>query len=314
MKKVLKFLGIVVLVVVLLLAVGGLFIQVRGIPSYDVPEVEYQAVATSESIARGKKLVNSLCTSCHRDPVTGKITGTHMKDAPKEFGTIYSMNITQDKESGIGNWTDAELLVLLRTGIKPDGSYAPPYMAKLPLMADEDINAIISYLRSDDPQVHPDPTPDKPCEPSFLTKFLCTVAFKPFPMPEEPIPMPDPNNKLALGEYLAHNLDCFSCHSADFKTNDFLQPTNSVGYFGGGNPIPDKDGNIIISANLTPDETGIGSWSETEFIEAVKYGKHPEGMALRYPMLPYPLLTDEEAGAIYAYLNTVDPIKNEVKK
>jgi len=181
-------------------------------------------------------------------------------------------------------------------------------------MADEDINAIISYLRSDDPQVQADPTPDQPCEPSFLTKLLCAIAFKPFPMPEEHIPMPDPNNRLEHGEYLAHNLDCFSCHSADFKSNDFLNPKMSVGYFGGGNPIPDKEGNIIISANLTPDETGIGSWTEEQFVEAVKYGRHPEGISLRYPMIPYPLLSDEEVGAIYAYLNTIPAISNDIKR
>ena len=73
--------------------------------------------------------------------------------------------------------TDSELIYLLRTGIKKDGKYAPPYMAKLPNMADEDIDAIISFLRSDDPMMKADATPDQPCEPSFLTKLLCRVAF-----------------------------------------------------------------------------------------------------------------------------------------
>lgn len=66
-------------------------------------------------------------------------------------GKIYSQNITQDSTYGIGNWTDAELLYLLRTGIKKDGQYIPPYMAKLTVTSDQDINAIISFLRSDDP-------------------------------------------------------------------------------------------------------------------------------------------------------------------
>ena len=97
-------------------------------------------------------------------------------------------------------------------------------MAKLPHMADDDINAIISFLRSDDPLVAADPIPDQPSQPSFLTKLLCQVVMKPFPMPTEKIAMHDTTNVIELGEYLAHNLDCFSCHSADFKTNDFLHP------------------------------------------------------------------------------------------
>ena len=161
-----------------------------------------------------------LCVNCHSDPKTGKLTGTQMLDAPTEFGKIFSANITQDKTHGIGDWTDAELMYLLRTGIKKDGKYAPPYMAKLPTMADEDIEAIIAFLRSDDPLVAADATEDFPTEPSLLTKFLCMVAFKPLPMPKQEIILPDTTDKIALGKYLAHNLECFSCHSADFKTNN----------------------------------------------------------------------------------------------
>ena len=64
-------------------------------------------------------------------------------DAPKEFGEIYAPNITKDTQYGIGGWTDAEIMYLLRTGIKRDGSYVPPYMAKLPMLSDEDMASII---------------------------------------------------------------------------------------------------------------------------------------------------------------------------
>ena len=140
-----------------------------------------------------------------------------MFDAPKEFGAIYSQNITQDKTYGIGTWTDGELLYLLRTGIKRDGRYAPPWMAKLPNMADEDINSVIAFLHSDDPMVAASLTPDTPCAPSFLAKFLATVAFKPLPFPGHRIEMPDTNNAVELGKYLVFNLECYSCHSADYQ-------------------------------------------------------------------------------------------------
>jgi mono/diheme cytochrome c family protein len=246
---------------------------------------------------------------------TGKLTGTQMLDAPKEFGTIYSQNITQDKEYGIGVWTDAELLYLLRTGIKRSGQYSPPYMAKLPVMADDDVNAIIAFLRSDDKMVAANATPDTPSEPSFLTKMLTRLAWKPFPLPTEVIPVPDSTDVIATGKYLAHNLDCFSCHSADFKTNNFLQPELSEGYFAGGNQTLDYEGRVKPTANLTPDkETGIGNWTKEQFIKAVKYGQKEGEVALTYPMVPYTQLTDEEAGAIFEYLKTIPAINNKVDR
>lgn len=68
---------------------------------------------------------------------------------------------------------------------------------------------------------------------------------------------------LVLGEYLAYNLECFSCHSADFKTNDYLNPPNSDGYFSGGSQMLNLEGQVMLTSNLTPDkETGIGSWTK----------------------------------------------------
>ncbi len=315
MKRTLKYFGIVMGILILVLLVVGLYIGASDIPSYEVEKIEYTAVATPQAVARGKKLASMLCANCHMNKATGKLTGTQMLDAPKEFGTIYSQNITQDKEYGIGDWTDAELLYLIRTGIKRNGQYSPPYMAKLPVMADEDVNAIIAFLRSDDPMVAANSTPDTPSEPSFLTKMLTRLAWKPFPMPTEAIPMPDSTDIIATGKYLAHNLDCFSCHSADFKTNNFLQPELSEGYFAGGNQTLDYEGRVKPTSNLTPDkETGIGNWTKVQFIQAVKYGQKEGEPALTYPMTPYTQLTDDEAGAIFEYLKTIPAVKNKVER
>lgn len=315
MKKVFKIVGIALGALIILIIATGLFINFRGIPSYEPPDIAYQHTSSPQVVARGKKLASMLCAGCHLNNETGKLTGKHMTDAPPDFGMIYSANITQDSTYGIGEWTDAEIVYLLRTGIKRDGKYAPPYMAKLPKMSDEDINAIVAFLRSDERMVAADPTPDKPCEPSFLTKFLCLVAFKPFEYPSQEIKMPDTANTVELGQYLAHNLDCFSCHSADFKTNNFIEPEKSKGYFGGGNKTLDMNGNLVLTANLTPDqETGIGLWSKQKFIKALKSGIIDGEHALQYPMMPYTPLSDYEAGAIYEYLKTIPPIKNEVKR
>jgi mono/diheme cytochrome c family protein len=315
MKKTLKYIGLTVAVLVLLIAIVLLYVASTDIPTYETKAVNFTLKSSPEAIERGAKLSSMLCSSCHLNPETGRLSGKNMRDVPKEFGVINSQNITNDKTVGIGGWTDSELVYLFRTGIKRDGQYAPPYMPKFALMGDEDINAIVAFLRSDNPLVVADPRVDEPCEPSFITKLLTRVAWKPFPFPTSPIAMPDTTNALQLGEYLAHNLDCFSCHSADFKTNNFLEPKRSEGYFGGGNKPLDQEGRVMLTQNLTPDkETGIGNWSKQKFINAVKYGLKEGDRALLYPMLPHSQLTDNEAGSIFDYLQTIPPIKNKVPR
>jgi len=313
MKKLLKVFVYLLGFVLLFLILGFVYFKVNGIPSYGLVNVDYEVIPTPERLERGQKLVGSLCIGCHINRVEGNLSGGLMPDAPKEFGIIYAPNITQDDKYGIGTWTDAEIMYLLRTGIKRDGKYAPPYMAKLPFLADEDMASIITFLRSDNLLVAPSSIPDKPCEPSFLTIALSNTVFKPLPFPESPIQMPDTNNTIELGKYLALNLECFSCHSADFKSNDFQYPEKSVGYFGGGNKPLNLDGEVMLTPNLTPDkETGIGNWSKDQFIKAVKSGKVDGQESLRYPMNPYSRLSDDEVGAIYDYLRTIPPIKNKI--
>lgn len=315
MKKLSKILAYLLGFIVLFFILGFVYFKVNGIPSYGVVSIDYQVESTPERLARGQKLVGSLCIGCHINRVEGNLSGGLMPDAPKEFGEIYAPNITQDDQYGIGTWTDAEIMYLLRTGIKRDGKYAPPYMAKLPFLADEDMASIISFLRSDNPLVAPSSIPDKPCEPSFLTIALSNTVFKPLPFPESSIPMPNTSNTVEWGKYLALNMECFSCHSADFKSNDFQTPEKSVGYFGGGNQPLDLAGEVMFTPNLTPDnETGIGNWTKDQFIVAVKSGKVEGQVSLRYPMNPYSRLSDDEVGAIYDYLRTIPPIKNKVDR
>ncbi len=190
-------------------------------------------------------------------------------------------------------------------------------MPKFPNLADEDLHNIIAYLRSDAPELAPSDKAQPAPQPSFLVKFLCRVAFKPLPYPEAPIVAPSPTDEVAYGRYLATaKVACFECHSADFKTNNQLEPEKSVGFMAGGNPLRSTDGREIVpSANITMDpETGIGSWTEEQFVQAVRFAKHPDGRPLRDPMPPYTALTDDEARAIWAYLKTLDPVRNEVPR
>ena len=315
MKKLLKVLAWIIGIVIFVISSIALYIQIKGIPYYETQQIDIVINATPQKLARGKKLASMLCANCHMNRETRILSGQLMLDSPKEFGPCYAPNITGDKEFGIGDWTDGEILYLLRTGIKRDGQYAPPWMAKLPKMSDSDIESIIAFLRSDDNMVNAASVPDQPCEPTFLAKFLTQVAFFPFEFPLSPISEPDTNNPVEWGKYLIFNLECFSCHSADFKTNDYLNPEKSVGYLGGGNLPLDLNGNPMPTQNITPDKvTGIGNMTEDGFVKLLKFGIKENSPAMRFPMLPYSLLTDNEAKAIFAYLQTVDPISNDVDR
>ncbi len=319
MKRVLKILGI--LIGLLALGIGGFaaYIAWKGIPTYDVnipPEVaSMQVPRDSAYVERGAKIATLLCNECHRG-ADGKMTGKVLPDIPEEFGTLASYNITQDKVHGIGAWTDGELYYFLRTGLRKDGTYAPPYMPKFPLMADEDIYSIIAWLHSDEPSLAADTRENPPNKPNFLVKFLANMVFKPLPLPEKTITIPDTTDQVAFGRYVADALcACFGCHSADFKTMNELVPEKSEGFYGGGNPMINMERVLVPSANITMDkETGIGNWTQQQFYDAVKFGKNPRGGPLYYPMFPHTTLSDTEVHAIWAYLQTVPPLHNAVAR
>lgn len=316
-KTVLKRGSILLGVVVAAVAALALYVDVDGIPRYAKPAADTRvAVATPESVAHGKKLVGLLCAACHENADTHRMSGKHMPDLPAEFGVIYSKNITRHPTKGIGSWTDGEIRTFLRTGLRADGQYVPPYMVKLPHTSDEEIDAIISFLRSDDPLVAPtDVEPPGVTKPTFLVKALAHVAFKPLPLPKQPVVAPPKSDPVAYGRYLTVSLDCYSCHSESFTKMNVLEPEKSAGFMGGGNPMKAEGGKEIFTANLTSDpETGIGSWTEADFVRALRKGFRPDGRVLSYPMEPRPELDDEEAAAIYAYLRTVPKIKNAVRR
>jgi mono/diheme cytochrome c family protein len=315
-KKLLRRASYVLGAVVVLVGVLAAYVQVDGIPKYPHETPVVNVARTPERVVRGKKLASLLCSECHLSSETRQLTGKHMEEMPPEFGDVYSKNITSHPEMGIGKWTDGELVYFLRTGVRPDGQYVPPWMVKLPHLSDEDLHSIIAFLRSNDPLVAPSAAPSPGLtKPSFLAKALAHGVFGPLPYPKEPVVMPARTDRVAYGRYLTFALDCFGCHSADFKTMNILEPEKTPGFMGGGNALMDSEKKPIFSANLTADdETGIGRWSEADFVRAVTKGLRPDGRVLHYPMLPKTELEEDEVTAIYAYLRTVPKIRNAVKR
>ncbi len=314
MKTTLKIIKYIILSVLSIVVILVGYIWISPIPSYENKAPQLTVSVDSAHVAEGARIASMLCVTCHLSE-DGKLGGGRVVDA-NEFGEIYAPNITNHPKNGITHYTDGELAYLIRTGIRKDGRYAPPYMPKLPHLSDDDMNSIIAFLRSDHPLVQASENKQPDSKPNFLTKFLVRVAFHPFPYPEKPIAPPDQNNKIEFGKYIAlAKFECFSCHSENFKSNDYLNPEKSIGFFGGGNPFKQTDGSVIYSANLTMDETGLGKWTEADFIKAVKSGIRPNGQATtRKPMIPYAGMTDEEASAVWAYLSSLPKISKDITK
>lgn len=311
MKRILKWAGFAILAILIL--VGGFlaYVALSPIPSYENQAPDLKIEVTEARVAEGARIASMMCANCHRSE-DRRLGGNLMADAA-DFGDIYAANITQHPEYGITDYTDGELVYLLRTGIRKNGKFAPPYMPKWPNMSDEDIASIVAFLRSDHPMVQPSNKPTVECQPNLLAKALCRTVIKPLPYPKAPIVEPSSANEVQYGKYLATGkFDCYPCHSADFKTINFMEPSETAGFMGGGNPIPDLEGNIVLSSNLTMcKESGLGNWTKDEFVKAVKHGVKNDGSAVVYPMLPFSQMTDQEAEAIWAYLETVPVIRNE---
>ncbi len=318
MKRFLRTALFTIIGLISIIGIALLFLNFRGVPSYEVAIPEniknLKVEVTPERVARGEKIATVLCNGCHANN-DNRLVGKPILDLPAEFGKAYSLNITQDKEEGIGSWTDGEIMYFLKTGIKRNGKYSP-IMPKLPRMADEDVKSVIAYLHSDRYPVQATKGKQPEQAPSLLLKILTNTVMKPLEPIKEPINVPDSTNIVEFGKYIANDMiACYACHSKDFSKQDPLHPENSLGFYGGGNPMPNLEGQIIPSSNITFDEeTGIGKkYTETQFVDAVRLCKKSDGSTLRYPMQPHITLTDYEVKAVYAYLKTIPKIKNQVK-
>ncbi|HMC98892.1 MAG TPA: hypothetical protein VKH37_02030 [Ferruginibacter sp.] len=264
----------------------------------------------STSIQNGKNLTHLVCGGCHFDPATKKFTGKPMHDLPGIGGKLVAANLTHSTVSGAtADYTDAKLFYLIKTGIAKDGSFMP-YMMR-PMTADEDINDIISYLRSDDIAVAADDHSPGQTHLNALGKMFVRIGFgKPTPY-NKGVARPDENDELAYGRYLVAVIGCYHCHSSSKLRISYNVPEHSKGYMEGGIAFKTENGKIR-SVNLTPDnETGIGSFSLNDFSLAVRNGMAPNNRKLRSPMPKFPEMNDKEVRAIYNYLKSLPAVHHK---
>ncbi len=272
---------------------------------FDTTKTSFTANRSSEAFERGKILVYSICGGCHYSKEEKKFIGTQIHEVPGIIGKVYAANLTNSDHfewASPPHYSDAELKYLLKTGIARDGRFLS-YMLR-PNMADEDLNAIIAYLRSDDPAIAAADTTIGLTHFTPPGKLIMNIMAKPLAY-NPGIKRPAENDSIATGRYLVDNIGCFHCHSHSLTSLNSLDPEQSKGYLAGGIKFKGAQGNEIYASNLTPDkQTGIGKYTRLQFRKAVKEGEAPDGK-LHPPMPEFKLLKDHDVDAIYAYLRSV---------
>lgn len=272
----------------------------------------FTAQKTRTSVANGKNLAEIVCAGCHYDESTKKYTGIPIGDLPKIGGKLFSANLTHSKKYGMmDQYTDAELMYLLKTGIAKNGKFMP-YMMR-PAMADADINDLIVYLRSDDAPLTAGDTIAGKTKINLIGRMGIRMVSKPSPCIQN-VARPDENDPIAYGKYLVAVIGCYECHSQKIGGLDHVDPEKSKGYMQGGMKSKDFEGKKVRSANLTPDnETGIGRYTETDFRNAVRRGIQPGGGKLSTAMPRFADLTGRQASALYDYLRQLKPVRHAIR-
>jgi mono/diheme cytochrome c family protein len=264
-------------------------------------------------LARGKYIFGATggC-GCHTQPKQPVNSGGRKYDGP--FGTVYSSNITPDPKTGIGSWTDDQIITAIRLGRRPNGERLLP-VHPYPVfngMAEGDLKAVTAYLRSL-PPVYRANQPKKISVPLFESVFLpgWLAAFA----PKETPPAAAPTAGIPRGEYLVRAVGhCGECHTPRTMT---MATDNSR--FLAGNPKGPEDAEV---PNITPDKTTGLTWTEDQIADYLGTGNKPDGdvagglMAevIQGTTAGFKDLTRADHLAIARYLKTVPPIQNKIGK
>jgi mono/diheme cytochrome c family protein len=267
---------------------------------------------TVARLERGRYIVEgpAHCFQCHSE-VDWQNPGAQPKPGKRGAGTIFveagmdwlvAPNITPDRETGAGNWTDEQFARAIREGIGHDGRRLFPMMPYMNFreMSDEDLASVVVYIRSINPvrnivprTVLPDPIK------SSLPPHRPIIAS---------VPGPDMSNPVARGKYLVTLGNCMSCHTPMNKQG---QPLKQLA-FAGGLRFTGPWGQVS-SANITPDPSGISYYDEALFVKTLRTGQ--VGSRKLNSIMPWGYfrnMTDDDLKAIFAYLRTVTPVQHRV--
>ncbi|MEO7361823.1 MAG: cytochrome c [Gemmatimonadaceae bacterium] len=293
MSRWIRRLAYVLGTLVLLVAILAGFVSMKSssmmTKKYNPPNEPITVVSDSTTLARGGHLVNVIgkCVECHETDLGGKV----FIDDPA-FARIVASNLTTGKGGYGSTYTNAEMAVAIRHGIRRDSTTALLMPSDdFQVLSDDDVAAVIAYIRSMPPvdrelpltELHP------------VGKALSAAGQLPIFMAEniaidrkhDAIAIRD--TSVAYGRYLANAGGCTGCHGKTLS----------------GGKIPGTPPEWPPAANITP--TGISHYSDAELETILRTGKRPDGTAVN-DVMPWRYtakLTDEELMTTIKYLRTV---------
>jgi hypothetical protein len=317
---------LVAIALLLLLVIGGGIAFVATKKAAQRPASTETVAATPERVERGRYLAATMsCVHCHSTPNKDAFGFPPRADAALGAGgecwenntgfpgVLCAPNLTPDKETGLGAWTDGEIARAIREGVDRAGEALFPIMPypEYRSLADEDVDALVAYLRSL-PAVKR-ATPER----ELKMPLNIFVNFVPQPL-TGPVPPPDRRDGIAYGRYLATVTGCRMCHT---PVDDKHRPV--IGReFAGGQEFSMPGLHKVASANLTPHATGLGDRSREAFIGLFRAFSDPALAAVKVapsdntvmPWMALAAMSDEDLGAIHAFLKTLPPIESHIVK
>lgn len=319
MKKVFKVLGFIAGGFVVLLIAGFIYFNV-AFPKVE-PPANIKVEVTPERITRGEYLANhvTVCMDCHSKRDLSKYSmpiikntfggGGDIWDEKIGFpGKVVMKNITP---AAIGNWTDGELIRAITCGVDKNGKSLFPIMPYLNYnkLLREDLYSIVAYIRSLQPISNKLPNTELNFPLNYIVKTMPVQSYSPMTF--------NKNNPAEFGKYLVTIASCKNCHSKTEK-GEFIEGME----FAGGEEFPIPSG-ITRSMNITPDnETGIGQWSKEFFIKRFKdytdsskiHSVTENEFNTPMPWTMFAGMAESDLSAIYDYLRTVKPVRNQVER
>jgi len=250
------------------------------------------------SVERGEYLVQTVmgCGNCHTPfspeglDFAADLSGRLVEKT--EAFTAIAPNITP--ASRIANWTDAELALSIREGIRPDGSIigAPMPFKAYRSISDADLASIVMYLRT------------VPAVENDAGESVYNVPLPPAygPPITEPVETPPPDDQVAYGAYLSALGHCMECHSPLTPAG----PDWETGFARGGAEFHGPWG-ISIAPNLTNHPDGLADYTDAEIIQMITQGTRPNGAPM-FPPMGYGYfarMTDSDIAALVAYLRSL---------
>ncbi len=283
---------------------------------------ERRVEATPARLARGAYLSHAvaLCMDCHSGRDWSRLSGPLVPGSEGRGGEIFgrelglpgvfpARNLTP---THLGRWTDGEVLRAFTEGISKGGYPLFPIMPhpNYGRMSREDALSIVAYVRSL-------PAQPEPPLPPRATDMPMTLILRMIPQAARFREVPPASNKVAYGEYLTTMASCADCHTPMEKG----KPLPGLA-FAGGQAYPLPKGGLVRASNLTPDPlTGIGSWTEDQFVARFKSmvpEKLPSVEAGAFntlmPWSQYAAMEETDLRAIYAYLRTLPAVTRKVEK